>query len=84
MPDRSLDLRLSFCWRRVRHSLTYQDWHAALIEELQDEQLPAPRRHRINPRVIKRKMSQWPQQRDQHKPPPRLIKPFADTIVMAT
>ena len=77
---RVLKCRLPECQHQTPHS--FADWYAALIEELQDEQLP-PRRHRINPRVIKRKRSKWPKKRDQHKSPPRLTKPFADTIVMA-
>jgi hypothetical protein len=76
--------RLSFtgCFRVLKGRLpecqhhtpqSFADWYAALIWELQHEQLPS-RRNRINPRVIKRKMSKWPKKRAKHKLPPRLSK----------
>ncbi len=86
-PDR---LSLTSCFRVLKcrppecqppttHS--FADWYAALIEELQDEQLPpaatAPPPHQP-PRDQTQNVPMA-----QHKPPPRLIKPFADTIVMA-
>ena len=77
---RVLKCRLPECPHQTPQS--FADWYAALIEEQPDEQLP-PRRPRINPRVIKRKMSKWPKKRSPHKSPPRLTKPFADTVVMA-
>ena len=75
-----LKSRLPECQPHTPQS--FATWYAALIWELQHELLP-PRSNRINPRVIKRKMSKWPKKRAQHKLPPRLIKRFTDTIVMA-
>lgn len=75
-----LKCRLPECQHHTPQS--FAKWYAALIWELQHELLP-PRSNRINPRVIKRKMSKWPKKRARHKLPPRLIKRFTDTIVMA-
>ena len=75
-----LKCRLPECQPHTPQSLA--QWYAALLEELQHEQIP-PRRNRINPRVIKRKMSKWPKKRPKHKSPPPLTKTFADGIVMA-
>ena len=77
---RVLKCRLPECQPQTPQSFTH--WFTALIWELQQEQIPV-RRNRINPRVIKRKMSKWPKKRTKHKSPPRLIKHFTDTIVMA-
>lgn len=41
-----------------------------------------PRRNRINPRVIKRKMSKWPKKRREHCHPPPLQKTFEESVVM--
>ncbi len=76
---RVLKCRLPECQHHTPQSFTA--WYNALLWELQDEQLP-PRRNRINPRVIKRKMSKWPKKRVPHKSPPKLTTPFADTVVM--
>ncbi|WP_020465906.1 hypothetical protein [Singulisphaera acidiphila] len=43
-----------------------QDWYALLLWEVSQEVLP-PRRNRINPLVIKQKMSNWAKKR--HPPP---------------
>jgi hypothetical protein len=43
-----------------------------------------PRRNRLNPRVIKRKMSKWKKKRPHHYKPPPLKKRFEDTVVMLT
>ena len=77
---RVLKCRLPECQHHTPQS--FADWYRALIWELQHEQLP-PRHNRINPRVIKRKMSKWPKKRAKHKSSPRLAKRFTDTIVMA-
>jgi hypothetical protein len=58
-----------------------QRWYRRLIQEVAEEIIP-PRRNRINPRVIKRKMSKWPKKRAKHHHPPQPIKPFEDCIVM--
>jgi hypothetical protein len=58
-----------------------QRWWEELLWEVGEEQLP-PRRNRVNPRVIKRKMSNWPKKRAQHRRPPQPTKPFRDSIVI--
>lgn len=77
---RLLQCRLPECHTRTLRDLAA--WHAALLEEMRHEQLPQ-RAHRINPRVIKRKMSKWPKKRPHHRHPPPLTKTFLQTVVMA-
>src|SRR5205085_7059366 len=50
-------------------------WWADLVAEVGEEVLPE-RRDRVNPRVIKRKLSKWPKKRPQHRRPPQPTKPF--------
>lgn len=76
---RVLKCRLPECRHHTPQS--FADWYDALIWELQQEQIP-PRRNRITPRVIKRKMSKWPKKRPQHKSPPKLSKRFTEAIVV--
>jgi hypothetical protein len=40
------------------------------------------RRNRVNPRVVKRKMSKWKKKRPEHRSRPPLKKTFADTVVI--
>jgi hypothetical protein len=40
------------------------------------------RRNRINPRVVKRKMSKFKKKRPEHRRVPPLKKTFAETVVM--
>jgi hypothetical protein len=56
-------------------------WHQSLLSEIAEELLPA-RRNRINPRVIKRKMSNWPKKRPEHCHYPQPTKTFHDAIVV--
>jgi hypothetical protein len=56
-------------------------WWRNLVREVAEEVLP-PRRNRINPRVIKRKMSNWQKKRPGHRPYPQPTRSFADAIVM--
>jgi hypothetical protein len=58
-----------------------QRWYRRLVQEVTEEIIP-PRRNRINPRVIKRKMSKWPKKRPLHRRPPQPTKTFEETIVM--
>ncbi len=60
---RILQCRLPEC--DARSSTSLAEWYEALLAELREEQIP-PRRNRINPRVIKRKMSRW------NKAPPNI------------
>jgi hypothetical protein len=54
-----------------------------LLAEVGEEVLPQ-RRNRINPRVIKRKMSKWPKKRAGHRRPPQPSKPFRESIVITS
>jgi hypothetical protein len=47
-----------------------EQWYEALLWEMSQELLP-PRRNRINPRVIKQKMSKWKKKRAEHFRPPK-------------
>jgi hypothetical protein len=58
-----------------------QRWYEDLLAEIAEEILP-PRRNRINPRVIKRKMSHWRKKRPEHRRYPQPTKKFRQTIVM--
>ena len=57
-------------------------WYEALLWEMSREKLE-PRRNRINPRVIKQKISKWKKKRPEHFHPPPLQKTFAESVVMA-
>jgi Insertion element 4 transposase N-terminal/Transposase DDE domain len=58
-----------------------QRWYHGLIAELADERIE-PRRNRINPRVVKRKMSKFAKKKPCHRGRPPLRKPFAQTVVI--
>ena len=60
---------------------TFTQWYEAVIWEISRERIP-PRRNRINPRVIKRKMSRWKKCRPKHRKLEPLTKLFEDTVVM--
>src|SRR5207253_958912 len=57
------------------------EWYRGLLWEMQGERLE-PRRNRINPRVIKRKMSKWKKKRPEHRRRPPLKKTFPEAVVM--
>jgi hypothetical protein len=75
-----LQCRLPECDSRTQQSFT--EWCESLLWELGREQTE-PRRNRINPRVIKQKMSKWPKKRPQHRHPPPLTKTFVESVVLA-
>jgi hypothetical protein len=56
-------------------------WYEALLEEIGEEILPV-RRNRINPRVIKRKMSCWEKKKPAHRHYPQPGKEFRPAIVL--
>jgi hypothetical protein len=56
-------------------------WYELLLEELARERLE-PRRNRVNPRVVKRKMSKFGKKRPEHRGRPRLTKTFAETVLI--
>lgn len=57
-------------------------WWEDLVAEVGEAVLPE-RRRRINPRVVKCKMSKWLKKRAHHRCPPK-PKPFRECIVIAT
>jgi Insertion element 4 transposase N-terminal/Transposase DDE domain len=62
---------------------SFEEWYRALLWEMQHERTDDEvRRNRINPRVIKRKMSKFKKKRPEHQKVPRLKKTFAETVVM--
>jgi hypothetical protein len=56
-------------------------WYNNLLLEVSQERLE-PRRDRVNPRVIKRKLSYWPKKRAKHRDYPQPTKNFHKSIVM--
>ena len=56
-------------------------WYEDVVAEVAEEVLP-PRRNRLNPRVIKRKMSNWKKKRPEHRHYPQPTKKFRQNIVM--
>ena len=78
---RILQCRLPECDSRTSTSLN--DWYQALLAEMLTEHI-GPRRNRINPRVIKRKMSKWNKKQPHHRHPPPLRKTFEQSVVMKT
>ena len=74
-----LECRLPECASQSPES--FADWLAAVLWEMQQETIE-PRRNRVNPRVIKRKMSKWLKKRPEHRGLPPLKKRFEETVVM--
>ena len=56
-------------------------WYKALVEEISEEILP-DRRNRINPRVIKKKMSRREKKKPEHRRYPQPAKEFRPAIVL--
>ncbi len=56
-------------------------WHRRLLEEI-GEEINEDRRNRINPRVIKKKMSGWKKKQPQHRHYLQPTKEFREGIVM--
>lgn len=56
-------------------------WYELLLKELALERVD-PRRNRVNPRVVKKKMSQFAQKRPEHRRRPALTKAFAETVII--
>jgi len=89
--DQDVD-RLSFtgCLRILQARLPECDgstpvrlehWYRLLLEEMAQERIE-PRRNRVNPRVVKRKMSKFAKKRPEHRHRPPLKKTFAETVVI--
>jgi hypothetical protein len=64
-----------------RSTRALQRWYSDLLLEVSEERLE-PRRDRVNPRVIKRKMSNWTRKREKHRHFPQPTKKFRRSIVM--
>jgi hypothetical protein len=86
-PDR---LSFSGCFQVLKCRLpecvgktpaAFEEWYEGLLWEMQGERTEE-RRNRINPRVIKRKMSKWKKKRPEHRRLPPLKKTFTETVVM--
>jgi hypothetical protein len=61
----------------------FERWYRGLLWEMQQERTDDEvRRNRINPRVVKRKMSKFKKKRPEHRRVPPLKKTFAETVVM--
>ena len=61
----------------------FEQWYRGLLWEMQLERTDDEvRRNRINPRVVKRKMSKFKKKRPEHRCVPPLQKTFAETVVM--
>ena len=86
--------KLSFvsCFRIIQNRLSelnsvepnkLNNWYECIKEEMLSDKLP-PRRNRINPRVIKRKMKKWLKKRSIHRNIPPLTKTFEQSVVMKT
>jgi hypothetical protein len=73
-----LRCRLPECPRSKRGR---QRWYRNLLAEIAEETLPE-RRDRINPRVIKCKMSKWAKKRPEHRRHPQPTKRFRDSITI--
>lgn len=54
-------------------------WYERLLAEIAEEILPE-RRDRVNPRVIKRKMSKWAKKRPHHRHHPQPTRPFRQSL----
>jgi len=74
-----LQCRLPEC--ESRSVETFTQWVEGLLWEMRQEVIE-PRRNRVNPRVIKRKMSKWNKKRPEHRGIPPLKKRFEETVVM--
>jgi hypothetical protein len=74
-----LQSRLPECRSKTQTEL--ETWYRGVLWEMQSERTD-PRRNRINPRVIKRKMSKWKKKRPEHRRVPPLRKTFPETVVM--
>jgi hypothetical protein len=74
-----LKCRLPECVSSTPQS--FESWYQAMLWEMQNERTD-DRRNRINPRVIKRKMSKWKKKRPEHRRQPPLKKTFKESVVM--
>jgi hypothetical protein len=76
-------LRLRLREGAGRDGREFGRWYEDLLWEMGQERLPR-RRNRVNPRVVKRKMSRFRKKRAHHRPVPPLKKKFVEAIVLET
>jgi hypothetical protein len=74
-----LKCRLPEC--DAKEPVAFEEWYRGLLWEMQDERTE-PRRNRINPRVIKKQVSNWKKKQPKHRRLPPLKKTFRETVVM--
>ncbi len=74
-----LEGRLSECDSSTPASL--DQWYQLLLEKMGQERTD-PRRNRVNPRVVKRKMSKFAKKRPEHRGRAPLKQTFAETVVI--
>lgn len=65
----------------ARTPATLAEWFRGLLWEMGQEQIE-PRRNRINPRVVKRRLSKFKRKKPEHRPVVPLKKRFIETAVM--
>jgi hypothetical protein len=76
-----LKCRLPECNSSTREA--FERWYEGMLWEMQGERTDYEvRRNRINPRVVKRKMSKFKKKRPEHRRMPPLKKTFAESVVM--
>jgi transposase IS4-like protein/DDE family transposase len=76
-----LRCRLPECTARTPTELA--EWYRAVLEEMSHERTDDDvRRNRINPRVVRQKMSKFKKKRPEHRGLPPLQKKFIQTVVM--
>ena len=64
---------------------SFEAWYQGLLWEMQQERTDDEvRRNRINPRVVKRKMSKFKKKRPEHRHLPPLEKTFVETVLIST
>ena len=83
-PDRLSfidSLRVLQCRLPESPGLEIETWYQSLLKEIR-RQILRPRRDRWYARVIKKKMSNWPKKRPEHRRPPQPTKPFWKAIVI--
>jgi Insertion element 4 transposase N-terminal/Transposase DDE domain len=74
-----LEGRLPECNRTTPASL--DEWYQLLLEKMGRERAD-PRRNRVNPRVVKHKMSKFAKKRPEHRGRAPLKQTFAETVVI--
>ena len=74
-----LRCRLPECTGQTEES--WQEWLRGLVWEMSQE-IIEPRQNRVNPRVVKRKMSKYAKKRPHHRRIPPLRQTFAESVLI--